>query len=505
MILNDCFESAEEKFFEMTDFLKDRESQNLDLSALENFLQREGRELSRRLLTAHLKDRGVGDVGPGVVGADGIRRSHKRIGIRKLKTLFGEIKIRRVGYSARKVSSLFPLDGMLNLPTTDVSYDLQKHLVLETVRSSFDESAESVERWTGVRIAKGRIRNIIIDAARDFEAFYSPRNVREGDAEQAPPLVILTSDGKGIFMRHEDLREATKKRAGRDRDDRKNGKFAKGRKANSKRMATVASVYETDRFVRKPGDVGREFFSKPDSLKRTDRPSPKAKRVWASLEKAGEETIREVFDEALRRDPLNEREWVVLVDGDHSQIRKFKKFSRMFGVSLTIVCDIIHVLKYVWKAGKALNDEKTLCRWVSGKSHQILEGKSSLAASAMRRSATNRKLGKTARKPVDACAKYLLSHSAHLRYDEYLGKGYPIATGVIEGACRHLVSDRMEITGARWGLKGADALLKLRSVKISGDFPSYWRFHEQKQYERHYESLYLNPSILEIGGQFSSF
>lgn len=63
-----------------------------------------------------------------------------------------------------------------------------------------------------------------------------------------------------------------------------------------------------------------------------------------------------------------------------------------------------------------------------------------------------------------------------MKYNEYLKNGYPIATGIIEGACRYLVKDRMEITGARWGLKGAEAILKLRAIKISGDFQNIGNF-----------------------------
>ena len=179
-----------------------------------------------------------------------------------------------------------------------------------------------------------------------------------------------------------------------------------------------------------------------------------------------------------------------------NQINKIKKISRKLGIKLTIICDIIHVLEYVWKAGKALNsDDEETQKWVSKKCFIILEGKSSVAASGMRRSATNRKLKKSCREPIDRCAQYLLNHSKYLYYNEYLKKGYPIATGIIEGACRHLVKDRMEITGARWSLEGADALLKLRSLKVSGDLIPYWKFYEQRQYEENYKKLYQDPSI----------
>ena len=73
-----------------------------------------------------------------------------------------------------------------------------------------------------------------------------------------------------------------------------------------------------------------------------------------------------------------------------------------------------------------------------------------------------------------------------MKYDEALVAGFPIASGIIEGACRHLINDRLDITGARWGLKGAEALLKLRSLKSSGDFDEYWNFHKRQSKKRLY-------------------
>jgi hypothetical protein len=89
----------------------------------------------------------------------------------------------------------------------------------------------------------------------------------------------------------------------------------------------------------------------------------------------------------------------------------------------------------------------------------------------------------------------LLKYGDYLRYDQYLAKGCPIATGVIEGACRHLVKDRMEKTGARWSLEGAEAVLKLRSLYASGDLDEYWAFHLQQEYKRNYEALYENGQV----------
>ena len=120
----------------------------------------------------------------------------------------------------------------------------------------------------------------------------------------------------------------------------------------------------------------------------------------------------------------------------------------------------------------------------------LLYGKASDVAAGMRRSATLRGLTARQRKPVDTCARYLCKYARFMRYDEYLARGLPIATGVIEGACRHLIKDRMDLTGARWGLESAEAILRLRSLRSSGDFDEYWAFHEQRELERNHLSRY---------------
>ena len=137
-------------------------------------------------------------------------------------------------------------------------------------------------------------------------------------------------------------------------------------------MATVASVYEIDRFVRIPEDISNEFFNKCDSKTKKDRPRPIAKRVWASIEKKSENTLQKMFEEALQRKNSDNKEWVVLVDGDLNQIRAIKKISRKFNKNVVVICDIIHVLEYIWKAGKVLNEKEEISHWVSKKFELIL-------------------------------------------------------------------------------------------------------------------------------------
>jgi hypothetical protein len=178
-----------------------------------------------------------------------------------------------------------------------------------------------------------------------------------------------------------------------------------------------------------------------------------------------------------------------------------KLAAKEYGVSLDIILDIIHVLEYLWKAAFAFYKEGDPAAesWVKKRLLKILRGESSWVAAGMRRSATLNELVPKQREPIDKCADYLLKYAPYLHYDQYLAKGYPIATGVIEGACRYLVKDRMEITGARWSLQGAEDILRLRSLRASGDFDEYWQFHLRQEYERNHAKKYKDgwvPSAL---------
>jgi len=256
-------------------------------------------------------------------------------------------------------------------------------------------------------------------------------------------------------------------------------------------MATVAAVYTIAPFLRKPEDLIRE-----NARDGPTRPRPEQKRVWASLEKTPEEVIEKAFEEAYSRDPEHRKKWVALVDGNKPQIRILRRMAKKKGIDLTVIVDVIHVIEYLWDAGRVFYPSgPELEDWVRVRLVEILRGNAGHVAGGMRRSATLRSLTSAERKPVDACANYLLTYGPYLKYNDYLAKGFPIATGVIEGACRHLVKDRMQVTGARWSLIGAEAVLRLRALRSSHDFDEYWTFHESKEYERNHRALYAEGSV----------
>lgn len=296
-------------------------------------------------------------------------------------------------------------------------------------------------------------------------------------------------------MRKEALKEATARRAENNQQKFKQ-RLSPGEKRNFKRIAAVASVYLVKRFNRTPEEIIEELFEQ-NTKNRKQRPKPIKKRVWASLDHSFKTMVSEMFEEAEKKDPERQYEWVALVDGDRKQIIYLLQEAKKRGISITIVGDFIHVLTYLWKASHTFSrtyEEHE--KWVKERLLRVLQGKSSSTAAGMRRSATNQNFNQIKRKAIDKCAGYLLNLAPYLRYHEYLKKGYPIATGVIEGACRHLVKDRMGITGARWGLMGAEAILKLRSLKISGEFDNYWEFHEQLEFIRNYVDEYAEPQFL---------
>jgi hypothetical protein len=492
------FHAAYEKFLDITSRLGGEDFSELTHSEVENYVANDGRELLRLLLQDYLNNRGSGRVGETVRGADGVIRSQTRDGMKSsYQSGFGKVSVHRTGYGQRGVSSIFPLDAQLNLPAQAYSHPLQKRVARKAVKESFGGVCKEIEADTGVRIGKRQVEEIVYAGARDFEAFYAqqtPEAIRQ--QVQDKPIQVLTFDGKGVVMRTEALREATRKKAECQARKPPQG-FCRQEKSNRKRRAMVVGLYHIERHRRSPEIVARQFA--PLRLvprQRQPVPKPVAKKLWASLEKPLPTMIEAGFEEALRRDPEQQAEWVALVDGDAAQIACIEKTAKRYGVTLVIILDIIHVLEYLWKAARALFDKEDTSGplWVADKMSQLLGGQVATVVRSLRRGATVQGLSPKQREPIDECATYLSNHASYLNYPLYLAKGYPIATGVIEGACRHLVKDRMDLTGARWGLVGGEAVLKLRALYINGDFDAYWAFHEKQEYKRNHQSKFMEPS-----------
>jgi len=454
---------------------------------IEKHICDEGNEILRCLLQGWLDKKSSGEKQKTYIhNADGKPLTHVRKNTsRKLTSLFGDVSVRRKSYGKPNQISLFPIDAELNLPGDQYSDGMRKRLSKEVIKSSFDNSIETISETTGGDVPKRQSLKLVCNVAQDFEEYYEKNRFIKG--EDTEGLLVLTFDGKGIVMRHDSLREATKKAATKSKN--LNSRLSPGEKKDRKRMAQVASVYTVQPHVRTSGSIMKPSTDNNVVL---FRPQIRNKRVWASVERESEAVIKEAFLEALQRDPAQTREWVVLVDGLPHQIKLINNVMKQLQVKATVVMDFIHVLEYLWKAAWCFYEkgDDAVEEWVAEKAIKILNGECSQVAKGIRLSATKRTL--TNRENIDKCADYLLNNKLRLQYGVALQSGFPIATGVIEGACRHLINDRLDITGARWSLKGAEALLKLRSIKSSGDFDEYWEFHKKQEKLRNYNFLLEN-------------
>lgn len=452
----------------------------------------DGQELLRELMQSYFDMCSAQEKRVQVIGADGIERAQMRTASRRIETPVGEVEVKRLLYQAPGVDGIAPLDAALGLPDEKYTHELRRIVAEESAKSSFDEVVELIEKRTGARVPKRQVEELTERAAQDFDAFYQER-LRE--AEETDDLLVLSFDGKGIAMRLADLRDATRKKAEAAAATRTRMRLASGEKPNAKRMAEVAALYTLKPWPRTIEDVLHGLRSKETEAK---RPRPTSKRVWASVEHSPQRVIDDAFDEALRRDPDLARRWIVLVDGNRDQLRRIKRAAQRIGVKITIVLDVVHVLEYVWTAAYAFHAAGTdeAETWVENRFLALLKGATGgELAKSLRQMVKSHNLDENAAKPVERTIKYIVRNTDFLHYDRALADGLPIATGVIEGACRYLVQDRMGRTGARWSLAGAEAVLRLRALRTSGDFDDYWQFHLAKEHERTHESRYADNAV----------
>jgi hypothetical protein len=490
--VNTEFEASRAGFDALVNFLGDQVAAGLTHAELEDHLQVQGRDLLRQLLQDHVDVRAAREERLGEVAeADGTIHTRLEKGhVRGVATVFGDIDVARLAYRARWSVNLYPADAMVNLPGEKYSFGLRRLAAIEAGRGSFEQTVAAIERATGQHLGKRQIQELTVRAALDVEDFYRTRHT---PCDTGGDVLALSYDGKGIVMRADALRTATAQAA---TSQKLSTRLSKGEKRNRKRMAEVGAVYDVVPSPRTPADIIANPEA-PAPEARTPAPLTRGKWLTASVTNDTGQVIASVFDEAERRDPDHKRTWIALVDGNNHQIDQTRAQAHKRGIELTIIIDFIHVLEYLWTAAwcfHAEGDPKAE-QWVAAKALEILSGNAGLVAAAIRRTATRRELTEEQRRNADTTATYLHNKKKYLDYPTALAAGWPIATGVIEGACRHLVKDRMDITGARWGLDGAEAILALRTLTSNGDFDAYWTYHQQQEQLRVHNGRYWNETI----------
>jgi len=491
----DAFGRSRACFEEVITTLADPGSGRLTHAQMEEQLTALSRELVRTLhqdsldlRTAREKHRGR------ITGSDQVARGIVEQGHeRTLATVFGEVSVTRMAYRHRGAANLYPADAVLNLPPVKQSHGLARLAAIEAPRGSFDQAAAAITRATGVRAGKRQLEQLAVAAAADVDAFYA---VHRPAPSPGDVVLVMSYDGKGVVMRPEALREATAKAAASTRRKLAT-RLSPGEKNGRKRMAELGCVYDCVPVPRTAAGI----IARPGKDSAQPRPAaPAAAGKWLTTSIIGDipAVITAGFTEALRRDPAHERTWIALVDGNKQQIEAIEAETARHGVQVTILIDFIHVLEYLWKAAWSFFEpgDPDAETWVAERAIKVLDGNAAQVAAGIRRRATTYGYTGKEREGADTCANYLTAKKPYLDYATALASGWPIATGIIEGACRHIVKDRMDITGARWGLAGAEAILKLRALDSNGDFDAYWTWHLEQEQQRIHYARYQDPSTI---------
>ncbi len=470
---------ARELFDHLIHNLFETAQREASLYDVEKLIWRSLLELGRLLLQFFIQSQGTGDLGPVLDYKGRTLNRLKTLYFRRYVTIFGEIQIPRTVYGTRENQKheVVPLDARLGLPDSDFSSMLQDWAQGFCVHGSYQEASKILLKILGFTPSVRSLEHMACQMADTVDSFWE--TLEAPPAPEEGNIVVITADGKGVPM----WKEAD---AGKEKEGHRRGK---GEKAGSKKQACVGVFYTIDAFPRTAEDVVQECLR---HQAREDRPSPCHKRVRAELshqvdgqEVNGKDAIFAWFqDECKQRNADGSKPVVCLMDGDLALWKKLQEY--MPGI--IGILDLFHVLERLWTASYCFHREGSQAAqdFVTERLRSILNGQVGRVLGGLKQMATKHELRGTKLKQLQAIITYLDNHREWMRYDYYLALGYPIGSGVVEGACRHFVKDRMELSGMRWKPKGAQAILDLRATYINDDWQTFQRYriktNEQKLY-----------------------
>jgi hypothetical protein len=385
---------------------------------------------------------------------------------RRLVTVFGELHIRGPVYAVRRKQKIqrAPVDERLALPAGEFSYLFEDWAQRMVVKDAFAEAAASLHELLGIDVSVRSLEGMNRRMAADVEAFReqqpAPAAVDEGE------LLVVLSDATGVPMH------------------RRGGKM---------QMAYLGASYTVDRFRRTVDQVLDEVLRKECAK---SRPRPQHRRLYGDMTRALPDDPDTEFDgrvgvfswlshEVSTRSGAGSRPVICLMDGEH---KLWARKRELLPDNVVEVLDLWHVMDRLWDVAKALHGaDKTASRdFVSQRLRQILAGNVGRMIGGLRQTLTKRRVPKAAAETIASTITYFSNNRNRnrMRYDECLREGYPIASGVIEGACRHVVGDRLDRTGTRWTVDGAVAMLATRTTCLSDDWNDYQQFRIKREQTR---------------------
>jgi len=468
-----------------------------ELHAVEEGLHRRLLDLGRLLLEEVVLRRDERDVGQ-TCRHGGVVRQRYSEGKRAYLSIFGAISIKRAYYWDKDQGGHYPLDAALNLPERSISYLLQQWIQKRVTRGAYGEAIEDIEELLGLQLPKRTHEQITDEASQEVVSFYEDRQAPAVETEGA--VIAVQADGKGVRMVRADQPE--------QKQDQSSPRRNKGEKPGLRRMAVATADYSFDPEPRTPEHMVTLLMKQQTKEELAQlRQERRQRRQWgqedpriplnAHIEAtmAGKEAaFTQLAVRVRQRDPTGLKPIAVLLDGEKALEKQIRFAFRKAGLWPrvdAVILDIIHAMEYLWEAGTALHGEKGNKRmpWVRQQALAILQGRVGYVIGGLRRTRTRRadRLSAAQKRTLEKVSTYFDNHKHMMRYDQYLAKGYPIGTGMIEGTCRSLVKDRMDISGAKWTHSGAEALLKLRAVKKNGHWKDYWDYYIARNKQRLYD------------------
>jgi hypothetical protein len=396
-------------------------------------------------------------------------------------SIFGKVRFARHYFAAPGHPGCCPLDAALSLPARCYSDLLREWAAFGTTDESYRESQTGLERILGCQLSLQAIESGVREDAIDVTAFYA-QPPDPGTPVPLGPLLVVQADGKGV-PQTQSLSDVPRVRLG------------KGEKRSKKKEAVVTSLYTIAPYLRTPQEVVAALLQEETTVAPANRPRPVAKEVHATLEGKAVALAR-LQQRARQRLGPQLQGRVALTDGAEAlQTQLQAHFPEH-----TLVLDIIHASEYLWDVATALLGERHAERkaWIRRRLAQVVSGATDQVIAELEEAAEAPEVTEAQRKVVRTTVGYYRRNAPYMHYDAYLAQGWPIGTGVVEGACGHLVKDRMEQAGMRWTVGGAQAVLDLRAVRLNGDWDAYWQYHRQQQHQRLYGPSVSVPDMGEV-------
>lgn len=392
---------------------------------------------------------------------------------RSYVSVFGKVAVWRAAYWHKGKGSLYPLDEALSLPERQYSDWVQEIVSELSVCQPYKEAVRLIQKWLPIIQPKRSAQQVVADHAAVVSAYYEQRPAPAPGAEDS--ILVVSADGKGIPMN-------------RDNSPPPQARRGKGTKKTAKKEATVTAVYTISPFARTADDIIAALLpGDPASLPPLARPKPTGKQIFGTLagkEAAFEHLVQQVF----KRDAAQLTNHIALTDGSRALQLKVEAYLPDF----TLILDIIHVSEYLWETANVLLGEAHPQRgmWVEDALRCLLEDDHETLFKHLDYQRSAPSLSQSKVKILTKVLNYLRRNQPYMNYQHYLFLGWPIGTGVIEGACRHLIKDRFEQAGMRWSVAGAQAMLDLRTVHLNDDWDDFQRFRRQYVHRQRYGSLH---------------